>query len=499
MSARDLLYHFHKELNAPNLAPLELVEMGLARIARALKTDRLTSFAWDDARKVLTLQLTWSKGRSLEKEQKIHLVPDMPLWQLVEGGKGALAFHKPHAILYVPLRWGKATKPLGILRLERFGRPFAAAQRKLAAAFAEELAQNLHQAQQNHFNRQQLRRLSTITELTAVFASSLRVEDSLRLILQGIQQHFAFDRVRLYVVDKSGQKLKGELAVDIRGRVVSLRSDEIPLQPGQHRFANVLLASSAEAALERYKDVVLYLPLMVEGRKIGLLILDNLTSQQSIALEDVGMLKSFAGQIALAVDNARLFDEVQELSLYDSLTQLPLRRYFNSRVQEEMYRAERFGQPLTVVLLDIDFFKEINDRYGHQIGDRVLVEAAKAVMGNLRKIDFPCRFGGDEILILLPQAKEEEARMITGRLLAEVRRVRVPVPFAKVQEVAVTVSMGVATYPADAKTIEGLIEKADEALYWVKSNGRNGVASYQSLAGGGVQPVLFNPKESPAP
>src|SRR4029077_5250795 len=113
-----------------------------------------------------------------------------------------------------------------------------------------------------------------------------RVQDSLRLILQGIQQHFGFDRVRLYVVDKTGSKLRGEMGVDIRGRVQNLRSDEIPLQPGAHRFANVLLASTADASLERYRDVVFYLPLIVQAQRIGLLILDNLTSQQPIVRED---------------------------------------------------------------------------------------------------------------------------------------------------------------------------------------------------------------------
>jgi diguanylate cyclase (GGDEF)-like protein len=283
------------------------------------------------------------------------------------------------------------------------------------------------------------------------------------------------------------------MGVDIRGRVQNLRSDEIALQPGAHRFANVLLASTADASLERYRDVVLYLPLIVQAQRIGLLILDNLTSQQPIIREDAALLKSFAGQIALAVDNARLFDEVQELSLYDSLTQLPLRRYFNQRVQEEMYRAERFGQPLSLVLIDIDFFKDINDRYGHQIGDQTLVEVSRVILNQLRKIDFPCRFGGDEILILLPQAKEDEAKMITSRLLQAIQKVRVPVPFAKAGEVGVTVSMGVATYPADSKTIEGLIEKADEALYWVKSHGRNGVAPYQGLTERSAQPGLFEP------
>ncbi|HBW22948.1 MAG TPA: hypothetical protein DEF68_06165, partial [Elusimicrobia bacterium] len=118
------------------------------------------------------------------------------------------------------------------------------------------------------------------------------------------------------------------------------------------------------------KDCVLYMPLVVQGTTIGLLIVDNLLSQQKIEPGELAMLKSFAGQIGLALDNVRLFDKVEELSLYDELTKLPLRRYFNQRFQEEFYRAERFKQPLAVIWGDVDYFKEVNDTYGHQIGDK---------------------------------------------------------------------------------------------------------------------------------
>lgn len=194
------------------------------------------------------------------------------------------------------------------------------------------------------------------------------------------------------------------------------------------------------------------------------------------------MLKSFGGQIALAVDNSRLFDKVEELSLYDELTKLPMRRYFNQRYQEEFYRAERFKQPLAVVWADIDYFKEVNDTYGHQIGDKVLKEAGRVILSNLRKIDFPCRYGGDEIVILLPQASGEEARRLAQRLSSELSELRIPVPFSKTRELRVTLSIGVSTFPQDAATMDGLLEKADDALYWVKSHGRGKIALYCEVA-----------------
>jgi diguanylate cyclase (GGDEF)-like protein len=194
------------------------------------------------------------------------------------------------------------------------------------------------------------------------------------------------------------------------------------------------------------------------------------------------MLKSFGGQIALAVDNSRLFDKVEELSLYDELTKLPLRRYFNQRYQEEFYRAERFKQPLAVVWADVDFFKEVNDTYGHQIGDKVLKEVGRIILSNLRKIDFPCRYGGDEIVILLPQATGAEAQRLAQRLSQELSELRIPVPFSKAKELRVTLSIGVSTFPQDAATMDGLLEKADDALYWVKSHGRGKIALYSEVA-----------------
>ena len=167
---------------------------------------------------------------------------------------------------------------------------------------------------------------------------------------------------------------------------------------------------------------------------------------------------------------------MEELSLYDELTKLPLRRYFNQRFQEEFYRAERFKQPLAVIWADIDYFKEVNDTYGHQIGDRALKEVGRVILSNLRKIDFPCRYGGDEILILLPQATGAEAQKLAERLAAEIREVKIPVPFSRSKELSVSVSLGISTFPQDAASIETLLEKADDALYWVKSHGRGGIA-----------------------
>ncbi|MEE8424829.1 MAG: sensor domain-containing diguanylate cyclase, partial [Elusimicrobiota bacterium] len=417
---QDALYRFHKELNAPFTGPEELLSRALRQMADLLRLDRISVLTYNGEARELSRQYCLHRDLWLEMGEEIFLAEESDLAQLVAGRKLYLNSRKPHPMLYVPLRWpqGKDAETLGVLRLERLSarRPISAPDRDFALSLAVELSQNLQMEQAANTRRIQLKRLETLTDLTAVFATSLRVEDGLKLILQGIAQHFQLDRVRLYLVERNKETLRGELSVDIRGRVVSLRSVEIPLESSEHRFAKILRGEGLDEHMKRYQERVVHLPLTVQGQKMGLLIVDNLVSQQAIAGQDIGLLKSFAGQIALAVDNARLFEEVQALSLYDSLTGLPVRRFFDQRFQEELYRVERSGESLSIAMIDIDYFKGVNDTYGHQIGDQLLKQVGKEVLKKLRKIDFPSRYGGDEIMILLPQAGEEEAHVIMSRL-----------------------------------------------------------------------------------
>lgn len=516
---KEILYRFHKELNRSFESPHMLMAHALELISRYLKPDRLCFFAWDPKESVLSLRMAWIYGVCMEMEEDIDVGESSILRAVVENQKIVPSQTPGCFAIYIPLQWGgdrgKLTR-IGSLRLERMrkSRPHSASgkskarkagrrhasqdsnhggskwtdrEKELVLGLAEELAWNLHQVELAQANRRQLKKVTALTELTEVFASSLRVRDGFRLILQGIQKYFGFDRVRLYLVDKQAQKLKGELSADIRGHVKSLAYEEMPLESGSHRFVDIILGKGSDSFIDRYKDWVLYLPLTVQGTSTGLLIVDNLLSQQLIVHDDLMLLKSFAGQIALAVDNARLFDEVQELSLYDELTKLPLRRYFSQRLQEEAYRAERFKQPMALIWMDIDYFKHVNDTFGHQIGDKVLREVGRVVLANLRKIDFPCRYGGDEILVLLPQARAADAMTIADRLNAEVKEIKVAVPFAKVGEVRVNVSQGIATFPDDAGSMDELLQKADEALYWVKSHNKGGTAVYGEVLGKGKE------------
>ncbi len=450
--------------------------------SRLMAAERVSFYYYDEKNALLRLMMRRCGGASFEVEEDARPAPDSPAADALASQKPVAFSNKAGHCLLAPFcveissAGGAGQTPIrGLVRLERTlkkGRRFSPAEAGAAHEYLCEFMRSYYKAEFMALSGKYARNLAAITELTEIFANSLRVRDSFRHILTGIQTYFGFDRVRLYLIDERGQKLKGELSSDIRGNIKSIAYEEIPLEAGAHRFADIVLGKSSGVFMERYKDCVLYMPLVVQGVTMGLLIVDNLLSQQKIEPGGLAMLKSFAGQIGLALDNVRLFDKVEELSLYDELTKLPLRRYFNQRFQEEFYRAERFKQPLAVIWADIDHFKEVNDTYGHQIGDQVLREAGRVILANLRKIDFPCRYGGDEIVVLLPQATGAEAMKLAARLAEEIGGIRVPVPFSKSRELAVSMSLGISTFPADASSMDGLLEKADDALYWVKSHGR---------------------------
>ena len=461
----------------------------LRGVSSGFALDGVSFYEYDEKTGLLRLSLCHASGLTYEHEENLRPVPGSPAAKALETMRPVTAALPGGRFLYHPFRFDTsdpvgAPGGVGLIRLERTPRRrrFSPAETAKITAYLRSFLRDYYKAEFFALSRKYDKNISAITELTEVFATALRVRDSFRRILAGIQAYFGFDRVRLYLIDAKNHKLKGELSSDITGQIKSISYEEIPLEPGAHRFADIVLGKSSGAFMERYKDCVLYMPLAVQGVTIGLLIVDNLLSQQRIEPQELAMLKSFGGQIGLAVDNIRLFDKVEELSLYDELTKLPMRRYFNQRFQEEFYRAERFKQPLAVVWIDVDYFKEVNDTYGHQIGDVALKEVGRIILSNLRKIDFPCRYGGDEIVVLLPQATGAESLRLAERLGEEIAELRIPVPFSRARELKISVSVGISTFPQDASTMETLLEKADDALYWVKSHGRGSIALYSKVA-----------------
>jgi diguanylate cyclase (GGDEF)-like protein len=213
---------------------------------------------------------------------------------------------------------------------------------------------------------------------------------------------------------------------------------------------------------------LLLAPLLVDGEVVGVLALQ---SERPAQYDDhqLGLLTTIAQQAAIVIESARHY----ELATVDSLTGLYVRDYFFSRLDEEDERARRYGGRFAVLMVDVDGFKEINDRNGHLAGDQYLREISCVVRDQLRAADIACRYGGDEFCLLLPQTGLLGARAIAERIRAAVSRRIVGVDGLALRT---TVSIGLAVYPDhDAGDLRGLMRKADEAMYRAKRSGRDRV------------------------
>jgi diguanylate cyclase (GGDEF)-like protein len=212
-------------------------------------------------------------------------------------------------------------------------------------------------------------------------------------------------------------------------------------------------------------------PLKARETVLGVLIAVNKLGKGVFSEADLSVLSVLANQTAIAIENANLYSRVHQQSLTDELTQVYNFRFLKEGLRTELERAARFHQSFSVLMLDVDYLKAYNDRFGHLKGSNVLKELAGIIKLTARSIDFVAKYGGDEFLVILPQTPKEGALV-----LAE--RIRVGVACHAFPEVTcgeITCSIGVSTYPEDGTSIGELLESADGALYSAKQAGRNRV------------------------
>lgn len=210
-------------------------------------------------------------------------------------------------------------------------------------------------------------------------------------------------------------------------------------------------------------------PLMVKRRVIGVVSLTTRDDGHVFSQDELELVVLMSAHISLALENNRLY----EISVLDGLTNIFNRRYLEQRLMEEVAYSRRYTKPLSVVLLDIDFFKRLNDTYGHQAGDFVLKKVSQMLSDALREYDVVARYGGEEFAIVLPTTPKQKGATIAERL-------RIAVCDGdfrfKEHDISCSISLGVASFPEDGRDPDGLIAAADAALYKAKDSGRNQVA-----------------------
>ena len=218
---------------------------------------------------------------------------------------------------------------------------------------------------------------------------------------------------------------------------------------------------------------LLALPLLSRGKAVGAVELLRNAEQRPFRRRDIRILSLLLEPMAIHLENARLLRRSEELSVTDDLTKLFNSRYLNSCLLREVQRARRYGAKVSLIFLDLDGFKNVNDQHGHLAGSRALVEVGAVIRNMVREIDVVSRFGGDEFTVILPQTGPEGARIIADRIRARIAETVFLETFGL--RVSITASFGIASFPEHADSKDSLIQKADQAMYRVKGSGKNGV------------------------
>lgn len=329
--------------------------------------------------------------------------------------------------------------------------------------------------------------LETLIGIGKALTSHLTLEDVYRVAMEKVSNLLRPQAWSLLTVNEQTDELCFEIAV-------SPAADQLTgtrLQPGEgiagwvveNGIPLLVRDVTREPRFSRQIDrkigftthSIVCVPLVSNSRIIGVIQLFNGVGQGGFTEQDQRILATIADFTAIAMENSRLLQKVRDLSITDDLTGLYNARHFQSLCEYEMERATRYGTELSMVFLDLDFFKQVNDTYGHLTGSRLLKEVGELIQTVVRKVDRAARYGGDEFVFLLPSTSKKGALGMANKLLERLRntefRSDCGVP------IQLTASIGVATYPTNAYCLQELVKLSDEAMYEVKRRTRDGIKS----------------------
>ena len=323
--------------------------------------------------------------------------------------------------------------------------------------------------------RSRLSRAEVLAELIRAVNSSLDPERVADALLAHAGDWVPASAWLVLVVDDAGR----ERALATRGLTPALEPAAAAIARWVMRNRDVCGATNVAADRRFGADAeaaAIAFPLDCRGRTIGALVgLDRAPSSREprFAAATLAAVRAALEPGAIAIDNALRVQRAEALSVTDDLTQLYNSRYLSQVLRRETKRASRSGRPLSLLFIDLDGFKSINDSHGHLFGSRALVEAAAVIRQSARETDVVARFGGDEFALVLPDTGSDGAVMVGERIRDRLHAHRFLEAVGL--DIHLTASVGVATLPDVAASAEGLIQAADEAMYHVKDHGKNGI------------------------
>ena len=340
--------------------------------------------------------------------------------------------------------------------------------------------------------RRQVARLSLFHEVGKALFSTLDLQKILQTIMEKISDLLQPDTWSLLMLDENTQELYFEIAIGSGAE--KLRDVRLKLGEGiagwvaQHGEPLLVENTAQDSRFTPKVDELTHtetrsivcVPIKAHDHVLGVIELVNALGKPSFGVEDIPILKSLADYAAIALENARYVQRIHELTITDDCTALFNARHLNFVLDTEIYRSNRYGYEFSIVFIDLDHFKQVNDAYGHLVGSKLLWMIGDSIKGHLRMIDYAFRYGGDEFVVLLPQTSKENALMVVRRV-RDLLTNRVFFVEEKMN-IKVTASFGVASFPVDGRTRKELLRKADEAMYIVKNSTRNNIA----LSGQGI-------------
>ncbi|HEV2963252.1 MAG TPA: sensor domain-containing diguanylate cyclase [Candidatus Angelobacter sp.] len=336
--------------------------------------------------------------------------------------------------------------------------------------------------------KRQLEEVAIFNDVAKALTSSLNLDSILQTIMEKMAEFFRPDTWSLLMVDEQKDELYFAIAIGDAAetlKTVRMRMGEgiagwvarngesliVPDVYNDPRFAK-----RVDEYTKWKTRSIICVPLQSKHRVLGVIQLIN-CAMESFGEQEMFFLHALCDYAAIAIDNARSVEKIQELTITDDCTGLYNARHLYKTLEAEVYRSARFGYEFSVIFMDLDHFKTVNDTYGHLIGSKLLQEIGFKVKSQLRLIDYAFRYGGDEFVILLPQTDKNSALVVAKRLQEMMRRTQ----FLSDDGLNLNIrcSMGLATYPEDAKSSHEIIRQADEMMYMVKNSSRDNIAVAQ--------------------
>jgi len=355
------------------------------------------------------------------------------------------------------------------------------------------VAQNLIYAKNLYIENEILKKENKTTketllffeEISKILTSSLELDEILKAIMKKVKDIIHADACFVLLLDEESNELvfknvEGKNKKNIHQLRVKLgegiagwvAKEGIPVIVPDVSKDNRFSCKVDKVIPSKIRSL-LSVPIISKGKTIGVIEVVRKDRERPFTKDDLDFMLKLVDLTALAIEKATLYQKMAELVITDDLTKLFNTRYLHRTLDTEIYRCDRYKTSLSLIFMDVDHFKRINDTYGHLVGSKLLVEIAQLLLKHLRTADIVARYGGDEYVIVLPQTPPEAASKIAERLRKKLEQN----VFLKKDgySIKVTASFGVASYPESAKTKEDLLRLADEAMYRIKNTTRNGV------------------------